>query len=49
MNDQNRPVPDDHPGTPRWVVVLGVSLSVLALIVIFMLLSGGDHGPGRHM
>lgn len=37
------------PGTPRWVKVLGIAGVVAVLLVIgAMLLSGGQHGPGRH-
>lgn len=37
------------PGMPRWVKTLAIiALAVAAVLVIFMLLVGGDHGPGRH-
>jgi hypothetical protein len=37
------------PGTPRWVIGLGIgAIAVLLLVVIVMILGGGDHGPGRH-
>ncbi|GGL58633.1 hypothetical protein [Planomonospora parontospora] len=36
--------------TPRWVKVLGIIVGVLLLLaVIAMIVSGGDHGPGRHL
>ena len=36
------------PGMPRWVKVLGgIALLVVVLVGIF-LLTGGNHGPGRH-
>jgi hypothetical protein len=36
--------------TPRWVKVLGITALVLVLlIVIVMVISGGQHGPGRRM
>jgi len=39
--------PDDL-GTPRWVKVFGlVALFVVALIIVLMLVGGGQHGPGR--
>jgi hypothetical protein len=42
----NRP---PYPGTPRWVKVFGIIVIVLAVLVIaVMLISGGEHGPGRH-
>lgn len=37
------------PRTPRWVKVAGVLVALLvALLVIGLLISGGQHGPGRH-
>ena len=41
---------DGYAGMPKWVK--WSLLAVLALVVILVLvrlLSGGDHGPGRHM
>ncbi len=35
--------------TPLWVKVFGIIALVLVLLVGIMLLSGGEHGPGRHM
>ena len=37
--------------TPRWVMIAGIIVIVLALLVGIMLLTGvgGGHGPGRHM
>ena len=38
------------PGTPRWVKVFGIVALVLALLLVVLLLtSGGQHGPGRHI
>lgn len=35
--------------TPRWVKVSGIIVIVIVLLaVMIMLISGGDHGPGRH-
>lgn len=35
--------------TPRWVKVTGVVVALLvALLVVGLLVSGGQHGPGRH-
>jgi hypothetical protein len=35
---------------PRWVMVSGLIAATLALLVVaVMLISGGGHGPGRHM
>lgn len=46
--------PNEHslsssPSTPRWVKLFGIIALVLVLLVGVMLLSGGEHGPGRHM
>jgi hypothetical protein len=38
------------PRLPRWVKVSGIVAIVLAVAVVaVLLLSGGEHGPGRHM
>jgi hypothetical protein len=35
---------------PRWVKVLVMVLGLLVLLLVAaMLLTGGEHGPGRHM
>lgn len=36
------------PPTPRWVLVFGIIALALGLLLVVMLLIGGDHGPGRH-
>ena len=42
--------PEQPPGMPHWVKVFGIVLAVLlALMILAMLVSGGQHGPGRHM
>lgn len=44
-----RPGDPGPPPTPRWVKSLGIALLVLAVVaVLVMLVSGGQHGPGRH-
>lgn len=41
---------DEIPGVPGWVKVLGISLAVLVVVILLvMVISGGQHGPGRHM
>jgi hypothetical protein len=41
--------PEEPPGMPRWVKLMGVTLVVLVVVaVLAMMLLGGDHGPGRH-
>jgi ABC-type transporter Mla subunit MlaD len=44
------PSPDsrEYTNAPRWVKVFGIIAVVLVLLVGFMMLSGGDHGPGQH-
>jgi hypothetical protein len=38
------------PGMPRWVKVSAIVVAVLALlVVIVVLVSGGEHGPRRHL
>lgn len=35
---------------PRWVKVLGfVILALIVLFVVLQLVTGGQHGPGRHL
>jgi hypothetical protein len=36
------------PGTPRWVLVLGVIAVILILAFVVQLVLGGGHGPGIH-
>lgn len=36
-------------GAPRWVKGFGIiCLILVALVVVFLLVGNGDHGPGRH-
>ncbi len=45
-----RPKTGPTPGTPRWVKVFGVIITVLVLVIVAMLVAGGgSHGPGRHL
>jgi uncharacterized cupredoxin-like copper-binding protein len=45
----SEPVTNGPPGTPRWVKALGLAaLIAVLLVVVVMLLSGGQHGPGLH-
>ena len=40
----------DAPGIPRWVKITGLVLVALLLLIgAVMVLSGGQHGPGRHV
>jgi hypothetical protein len=37
-------------GVPRWVKIFVITtLALVLLTVVVMLLSGGQHGPGRHL
>jgi hypothetical protein len=37
------------PGMPRWVKVLGgIAAAIVLIAIVAMLVSGGEHGPGRH-
>jgi hypothetical protein len=39
-----------YPGTPRWVKVGALVAGVLvSLVVLVMLVAGGEHGPMRHL
>jgi hypothetical protein len=35
-------------GPPRWVKVAGILALALVVLVLIVLLAGGNHGPGRH-
>jgi hypothetical protein len=35
-------------GPPRWVKVSGIIALALIVLVLIVLLAGGNHGPGRH-
>jgi hypothetical protein len=35
-------------GPPRWVKVSGIIALALIVLVLIVLLTGGNHGPGRH-
>ncbi len=35
--------------TPRWVKLFGIIALILVLLIGIMLLTGGDHGPSRHL
>lgn len=42
--------PEGDRGVPRWVKLFGLAaILLLALAIVVMLLSGGQHGPGRHL
>jgi len=35
-------------GPPRWVKVAGIITLALVVLLLIVLLTGGNHGPGRH-
>ena len=35
-------------GPPRWVKVSGIIARALVVLVLIVLLAGGNHGPSRH-
>lgn len=38
-----------EPGMPRWVKAALITVVILALLAVaVMLVSAGEHGPGRH-
>lgn len=39
---------ESGPGMPRWVKNCGIAGIVVALLIVVMLLVGGEHGPSRH-
>jgi hypothetical protein len=44
------PIPEAKPRTPRWVKVMALAaIAIAVLLVVVMKLSGGQHGPARHL
>ena len=39
----------ERAGAPRWVKVSGVIALAIVLLLLIVLLAGGEHGPGRHL
>jgi hypothetical protein len=39
----------ERAGAPRWVKVSGIIALAIVLLLLIVLLAGGDHGPGRHL
>jgi hypothetical protein len=55
-NPRAHPNSDDHEpqiptaGMPRWVKAFVITVAALVLLLVaVMLITGGDHGPGRHL
>ena len=51
MSEPEAPKVSSGPPPPRpgWVKALGIALVVVVAVVIAMAISGGEHGPGRHL
>jgi hypothetical protein len=44
------PAAGAYPGTPRWVKLGAIiAIVLILLVVVAMALSGGEHGPFRHI
>ena len=41
--------PASPPGAPRWAKVFGIIAAVVLVLFLVLLLTGSDHGPGRHL
>ena len=37
------------PAAPRWVKVFAIVAAVVVLVFLVLLLTGNNHGPGRHL
>jgi len=50
VDSPRSPATRDAPGTPRWVIAIGVAAIFVVLVVVVVMLTGagGEHGPGRH-
>ena len=44
---QNLPV-GERPGVPRWVKIFGLIALAVVLVLVVVMLLGGEHGPGMH-
>ncbi|GLV95146.1 MULTISPECIES: hypothetical protein [Streptomyces] len=40
---------DRGPGMPRWVKICGIAVIAVVLLIVVMLLIGGEHSPSRHL
>jgi uncharacterized cupredoxin-like copper-binding protein len=48
--ERDAPAATPRPETPRWVKLFGAGVVAVALLAVaVMLISGGNHGPGRHV
>ncbi len=49
VEGSKHPDRDTFSGPPRWVKISALAAGVLLLVIAaVMILSGGEHGPGRH-
>lgn len=37
------------PAAPRWVKIAAIVAGVILVAIVVAALSGGEHGPGRHL
>jgi hypothetical protein len=49
MSESTPRSPSVPPPRPRWVKVLFAVVAVLVVLVVVMVLTGGEHTPGRHL
>ncbi len=45
----DRRAPSPTPKTPRWVKVFGTIAFAVLVAFVILLMTGGNHGPGRHL
>lgn len=38
-----------NSSTPRWVKGFGIVVLIVIVLAAIVLLTGGEHGPGRHL
>ena len=46
---ETKPDNGSNPNTPLWVKVFGIVAAVVFILFVITLLTGGKHGPWRHM
>jgi hypothetical protein len=50
MADEPRSPRTKAPATPRWVKLsVIIAIAVVVVVVVAALLTGGEHGPSRHL
>ena len=46
--ESNNPPVQERPGVPRWVKVFALIALAVVLVLVVVMLLGGEHGPGMH-